>query len=297
MTVPDRCYLCREERLKLRFPGRPPPAGHLRQTYACTNFGHGSHPEIWRCLRCGLLFQWPMPAAEDLLRAYRAVEDPLYEEEREGRYVTFRRVVQKLGPGEGRRLLDVGAYCGYFLDVARQAGYRAEGIELSAWAASRAALLGVAVEDESLADRAASGRRYDVVTMWDVVEHLADPRAELASAFRLVSPGGRLYLSTIDAASLVARVMGRRWPWLMDMHLYYFTRHTIAKLLQEAGFEVDGIGLYTHVVSAGYLLRKAGATFPPAAPVFRRLAAVPPPHWRVPVNLGDNMLVSARRRD
>ncbi|MBV8304973.1 MAG: class I SAM-dependent methyltransferase [Acidimicrobiia bacterium] len=240
-------------------------------------------------------FQWPMPDVDDLLKAYRDVEDPLYVGERDNRYHTFRRVLADLGPARSRRLLDVGAYCGYFVDVAGQGGFRADGVELSPWAVAQAEQLGVTVHNETVGERAASGDRYDVVTMWDVVEHLADPRAELAATHCLLEPGGTLHLSTVDAGSWAARVMGGHWPWLMDMHLYYFDRRTITRLLEEAGFGVEGIRLYTHFVSLDYLLSKVGAVLPAVDPVAEAIRTVIPERWRVPVNLGDNMHVVARR--
>ena len=291
---PTTCYLCGGHDLVLRFSERHSPEAQVG-FYSCTSFGHGQHPPIWRCRTCGLLFQWPMPDAEDLLEAYGAVEDPLYVGERDNRYLTFRRVLAELGPPRSRRLLDVGAYCGYFVDVARQAGFRAEGAELSAWAVAQARSLGLTMHNETVSERAASGDRYDVVTMWDVVEHLEDPRAELESAFRLVEPGGYLHLSTIDVGSHVARMMGRRWPWLMDMHLYYFDRRSISRLLEQAGFRVERICHYTHVVSVDYLLSKVGAAVPAVGRVTEALRTAVPDHWRVPVNLGDNMHVVARR--
>jgi len=236
-----------------------------------------------------------MPEPDDLIKAYGAVEDPVYVGERDNRYFTFRRVLTELGPPQSRRLLDVGAYCGYFVDVAGQAGFRAEGTELSAWAVAQARALGVTMHDGTLAERAASDDRYDVVTMWDVVEHLVDPRTELEAAYRLLEPGGVLHLSTIDASSLVARALGRRWPWLMDMHLYYFDRASITRLLGQAGFRVDRIGHYTHVVSLDYLLSKVGAALPVVDPMAEAIRTVVPEHWRVPMNLGDNMHVVARR--
>ncbi len=292
--VPDACYLCGDHRLALRFAARGGTESGP-SAYRCTSFGHHAHPPIWGCASCGLLFQWPMPDADALRRAYEAVEDPLYTAERENRILTFRRVLARLGPGRGRRLLDVGAYCGYFLEVAREGGFAAEGLELSRWAAAEARAAGFTVWGETLAEHALRERRYDVVTLWDVVEHFRDPRAELAAARDLLAPGGRLYVSTIDASSLVARLLGSRWPWLMEMHLFYFDRSTIAALLGELGLRVVARRLYSHTISADYLLRKVAASFPWLAPPVSLLRRVVPPRWPVPVNVGDNMLVVAER--
>jgi len=293
--VPSRCHLCGGDRMALRFPARgaggPLEAGAFR----CTSFGHRSHPPIWSCEECGLLFQWPAPAEGVLRHAYGEVVDPLYLAERQNRLRTFRRVVSRLGPGNGRRLLDVGAYCGLFLAVAKESGFAAEGLELSRWAAAHARALGFPVREETLAERARAGARYDVLTMWDVLEHLPDPRRELEAAFRLLRPGGRLYLSTIDAGSAAARLLGPRWPWLMDMHLFYFDRSTVRVALEEAGFRMLERRSYVHTVSADYLLRKLAAGFPALAPIARALRRLIPGRWPVPVNLGDNMLVVAER--
>jgi len=277
----------------LRFPERR--SADAEPEFACTNFGHGQHPPIWRCRSCGLLFQWPLPDADDLLKAYGDIEDPLYVGERGNRYHTFRRVLTELGPPESRRLLDVGAYCGYFVDVARLGGFQAEGAELSTWAVGQARQLGLTVHNETVRERAAGGDSYDVVTMWDVVEHLSDPRSELIAAHDLLAPGGSLHLSTIDTGSRVAHMMGRHWPWLMDMHLYYFDRQNIARLLEQAGFRVERIRRYTHFVSVDYLLSKVGAAIPVVDAVAETIRTVSPERWRMPVNLGDNMHVIARR--
>ena len=292
---PSSCYLCSGGALRLRFPARGAEAPDLR-AYACTSFGHRSHGPIWGCMSCGFLFQWPVPAVARLLEAYGAVEDPLYLSEKENRYLTFRRALGLLGPPGGRRLLDVGAYCGFFVDVARQAGFAAEGIELSRWAVREAGALGLPVRNESLSERARSGATYDLLTMWDVVEHLPDPRQELLAARSLLRPGGELHVSTIDALSLLARALGARWPWLMEMHVIYFDRRTLPRLLEETGFRVRELRAYTHTVSADYLLRKAAASFPALAPALAVVRKLVPGRWPVPVNLGDNMVVTAIRR-
>lgn len=280
--------------MELRFPARQ---GGFRDgtTYNCTSFAHRSHPPIWICSDCGLLFQWPRASERGILELYRAVEDPLYVTEKENRYRTFRRVVRMLGAPAGRALLDVGAYCGYFVDVAAQAGFHAEGLEVSRWAARQAHSLGLTIYEQTLAERASSGARYQVLTLWDCLEHFCDPRAELQEAFRLLDRGGMLYLSTIDAGSVPAKLFGSRWPWLMDMHLFYFDRRTIALLLEAVGFEVTEIRTYTHVVSAEYLFRKLAASWSALAPLFALVARLVPRRLSVPINLGDNMMVVARK--
>ncbi len=189
----------------------------------------------------------------------------------------------------------MGAYCGLFVEVARRAGFDAEGIELSRWAVEQARALGLPVHEASIDEWAGRGARYDVVTLWDVIEHLADPRRELEACARLLLPGGRLHVSTVDAGSLVARALGERWPWLMDMHLVYFDRATLPALLRETGFRVLTTDLYTHTVSAGYLLAKVEASFPALGPIARVAARLIPGRLPVPVNLGDNMVVTAVR--
>jgi 2-polyprenyl-3-methyl-5-hydroxy-6-metoxy-1,4-benzoquinol methylase len=292
--VPPACYLCGGKDLRLRFAAARQDEAPDSTAYNCTSFGHRRHPPIWVCRECGLMFQWPRKSEAQLLASYADVEDPLYILEKDNRYLTFGRVLKELGPPQGRSLLDVGAHCGFFLDVARQAGFRAEGLEVSRWAAAQARGLGLTIYGETLAQRAKQGR-YDLVTLWDVIEHFADPRADLEAVHRMLPVGGRVFISTIDSGSVVARTLGSSWPWLMDMHLFYFNRTTLAVLLESAGFRVLGRQNYTHVVSARYLMQKAAASFPSFAAFARLGQRVLPSRWAIPVNLGDNMLMVAER--
>jgi len=76
------------------------------------------------------------------------------------------------------------------------------------------------------------------VTLWDVIEHLADPMREIQRAYRALKPGGLVVIHTMDIDSLFARVIGPKWPWLMEMHIYYFSQRTMAAMLEKAGFLV-----------------------------------------------------------
>ncbi len=124
--------------------------------------------------------------------------------------------------------------------------------------------------------------------MWDVIEHLTDPRRALQRSHRLLKPGGLLVVHTIDIESPFARLMGARWPWLMEMHIYYFSRRTLRAMLEECGFRVLSDRPQGRYLRLGYLMSRVGALVPlvgrPAEWLVTKLGLR---GLGVPVNLGD----------
>ncbi len=288
------CYLCDSPKLRTKYHSRHRSIEQNASIYSCTSFGHGQHEEIIECLECGLVALKERPSTQELENEYRQVVDPLYSEVKEGRYLTFRNVVKKIQKYvPSGKLLDVGCYCGYFLDVAREARYEVEGLELSTWAAGQARLLGLSIHSDTLS-RLPFDENYNAVTLWDVIEHLSDPREELLEIHRLLKKDGYLFLSTINIGSLVARFMGPRWPWLMDMHIFYFTPKTIACLLEQTGFRVVKVQNYTHIISSRYFTKKLAHISHIAELIMKFLHRLFGEH-QIPFNLGDNMMVVAQK--
>lgn len=242
MMVHVNCNLCGQDDWEIRFPATMSGAQLNVNAFSCTNPGYGHHPQIVQCRYCGYVYANPRWSSEDLIEAYTAVEDETYVMERQGRELTFRKHLQELekrtGPANGRLLLDVGAYIGVFVEVAAEAGWDAWGIEPSEWAAAEAQKRDLNVIFGTQAAPELAGRQFDVITMWDVIEHVDDPSAELAKAHSLLKPGGWLVVHTMDIDSLAARLLGARWPWLMDMHLHYFSQKTLAQMLENNGYEI-----------------------------------------------------------
>jgi hypothetical protein len=139
---------------------------------------------------------------------------------------------------------------------------------------------------------------FDVVTMWDYIEHSIDPAAALAHAAALLEPGGVLALSTGDASSLVARVSGARWHLLAPAHTFYFTPRTLGRYLDRAGFDVVESGypasLYS-IAHAAYKLRTL-ADVAPVRVLADRLARTRAGARSLPLNLWDIVTVYAVRR-
>ena len=137
---------------------------------------------------------------------------------------------------------------------------------------------------------------FDVLTLWDVIEHITDPHKALQQAHHLLKPGGLLVVHTIDIESAFARLMGARWPWLMEMHLYYFSRFSLSMMLEQCGFQVLDLRPQGRYLRLGYLMSRLTALIP---------AVGRPANWlvnklgfrglAVPVNLGDLFTAYARK--
>lgn len=138
------------------------------------------------------------------------------------------------------RLLDFGCAVGLFVKAAADAGWDATGLERSAWAADYGRRhYGVKIVSGSDADCAGFDQGFDMVTMWDVLEHLEDPRGVLGRVARWLKPGGVLALNTVDSGSRGARLAGEHWRHLAPPHhLQYFTRDSLLRLLRACGFQL-----------------------------------------------------------
>jgi 2-polyprenyl-3-methyl-5-hydroxy-6-metoxy-1,4-benzoquinol methylase len=295
------CDLCGSDRYKVRFASTlQGDKGGDVSAFRCTNSGYGQHHTIVECLACGLVYANPRYDSGEMLARYEAVEDPLYVEEREGRVLTFERHLSPLEaimpPGNHRRLLDVGCHIGVFVEIAARHGWDAWGVEPSHWAVTQARKEGLQVVEGTMATADFVEASFDVITMWDVIEHLEHPSVEVAQAYHLLKPDGLLVAHTMDLNSLFARLMGDRWPWLMEMHLYYFTRHTLSRLMEQAGFRVLAIKPQGRYLRLGYLATRVGAFYHPLGRalgwLFDRLHLN---ERAIPINLGDLVTVYARK--
>jgi SAM-dependent methyltransferase len=153
--------------------------------------------------------------------------------------------LESLEEGEGRRLLDVGCATGAFLQFAQDRGWTVTGIELSEWGSDVARRRGLEVLTGSLPHDALESGTFDAVTLWDCVEHLADPAAVLNDVYRVLRTGGRVMLST--GAVPHRDPQGRSVWYFPPWHLYYFSVETITALLEKAGFSRDAI----HITEKG----------------------------------------------
>jgi SAM-dependent methyltransferase len=275
--------------------------GHSTKLHVVKN----SYP-IYRCSSCELLFVYPQPSKEELGELYSASYfsrgnkyapelDPKHDPNRLNDQSKVELIKRWCSRGA---LLDVGCALGGFLAVANEQGFEVEGVEIAEYAAQQARTrLHIKVSNSDIYSAELASESYDVITMWDVIEHLTDPNLALEKIARALRPKGYIAFSTGDVSSAWARLTAKRWQLLTPpQHLYFFSPCSMSGLLKRHGFVVKEIHHQSKWVTVAFVLFKAqeslGSLIKPVSTVVR---------WsglegaKININLGDIMTIVAQK--
>lgn len=261
------------------------------------------------CLRCDLTYVTPRLTDATLIEkvydegywSSNAAKDRGYTDYRRDAplyLATYRRrlkVVRRHFARPGR-VLDVGCAAGYFLAVMQEQGWQVTGLEPSDAIRPQAEeRLGRAnVHGGLLGQVPLAPGSFDLITMWDVIEHIPDVVAAAREVRKLLAPGGKFLIETQNVRSLAARVLGKRWQHYKHAeHIYHFHKDTLRDALARAGFRVleNRPWLGGKYVSLGFVAERAARLHPLAAALLSPLKLVA--HVPVYVNLLDEMIVVA----
>jgi len=211
-----------------------------------------------QCCECGLLYRNPVERAEELREIYgRTTPTPdvlrsLHETQLSAVRTQARELRETLGRGGSG--LEVGSYVGAFLVAARDEGLNVEGLDINGEVNEFTRSLGLVVHDGELSTFAPD-RQFDAVAIWNTFDQLPDPRAAMNAARKLLTPGGVLAIRVPNGefyahardemvnGSAVARVAARavlaQNNLLTFPYRWGFTPTSIARLMEQLGFEVD----------------------------------------------------------
>ena len=256
--------------------------------------------QLVACTRCGLQYVSPRLRSEAVLEGYTDGSDEQFVSQARGREITFGKCLDEIEAIWDRargRLLDIGTGGGSFPYMASVRGWQAEGCEPNRWLCNWALEhYRLPVRPGTVFDQHYPAKSFDVVTLWDVLEHTPDPKTEVQEIHRLLKEEGLVVINYPDIGSWVARAMGRKWVFLLDVHLYYFTRETIRRLLEDTGFEIIRIRPHFQRLSIGYILRRAmpyaGA---PARIAERLLRAIGLADKQAPYWMGQTLVIARKR--
>jgi len=235
-------------------------------------FKIGGH-KIVKCRNCGLMYTNPRLKKSFLHKIYTKnyYENPefknhdtqnlfgydLYVKEKEDIVNTFKRridIIEKYS--KGRSILDMGCATGFFLELATSKGWEGYGTEVSRFACDYAKNK-IGLKNIFCGDIKEAGFKkdmFDVVTMFDVIEHLTDPKGTLEEINTLMKKDGLLVITTPNSGSLVAKILGKRWEEVRRAreHTYFFSKKTLSCMLKKTNFEilkVESAGRYFNMES------------------------------------------------
>jgi len=206
--------------------------------------------KLCRCMSCGHIMQTPLPDDGELRKAYSVDYAPYRPAWKESGWplwrifrelTTWRRMICLKRYGVGRKLLEVGSGAGDFLYAAHRAGWEVKAVEYSAALAdSLRAELGLDVLAGELRPGLWKEGEFDVIALWNVLEHVRNPLDTLITASSYLRAGGTLFLQvpTADGAEH-GKWFGPYWaPLDLPRHLNFFSRTSLAQLCLKAGMKV-----------------------------------------------------------
>jgi SAM-dependent methyltransferase len=255
---PTRCAICGTEGNAAQiYAARLGAESFSAAVFSARRLPDGVHYRVVRCRSCGLVRSDPTVDPEEIARIY---SQSVFEYDDEVRnlnatYGKYLRSLARFGAGSGS-LLEIGCGNGFFLEEALRQGYvDVRGVEPSAEAIARA--------DPAIRPRIQAGvvrnglldaGRFDVVCMFQVLDHLPDPAAVLEECHSALKPGGLILCLNHNVNAVSARLLGRHSPIIDVEHTYLFSLLTLRRIFELRGFQVVSVRAAWNRCSLRYLL-------------------------------------------
>jgi 2-polyprenyl-3-methyl-5-hydroxy-6-metoxy-1,4-benzoquinol methylase len=236
----------------------PVPDPGMLKCPVCGSTAWGPAPgvrgvSLVRCAQCGLLGTTHFVTGARSTETLYDVSEENHAEYRRHylphRLAAYRRFLPGLEQfRKSGRLLEVGSGYGYFLEMAAKAKWDCEGVEISAYCCEIATRLGCKVRQKPLRDAGLAAETYDIVVLWDVIEHFTEPDAVVRMCRSLLRKGGALVMRTPDGRAL-ARSLGPVrtayrhlvYPANTAEHVFHFTPDDLSSMVTNLGFAVQSV--------------------------------------------------------
>ncbi len=245
---PGRCPVCKSKKTVEWYPENI-NVDKLTFTYEFSPESQKTF-RVVRCHNCTHVFCGPIP--KNLYKNYEDVVDKEYLRHAKTRELSAKAVLKDIKQDvQSGILLDVGCATGDFLKAAKEFGYKVEGLELSHWSSKIARKNGMKIHRETLKSLSQKNpEKYDVITLWGVIEHFEYPAEEMKYLHRLLKKNGLLVVWTGDVDGLMSRILRRRWWYWQGQHIQYFTHKSLNFLAEGRGFQ--HVNTKTYPIAATY---------------------------------------------
>lgn len=210
-------------------------------------------------------------------------------------HVNAKKRAQALSQVLKGKLLDIGSGTGVFMTNAMPY-FQVEGVEFSDTAANVAKDSGLSIYHGGFLEVDFGSKKYDVITLWDVLASLIDPNETLKKCYDLLVPGGVVIMTVPMIDSKVARFFKTKWPLLIPpVNLHYFTEQSLSIIAANCLFELTECVYDSKSVSSNFLAVKAARSL--GNVWLERFLETYTPSVSVPLNLGDISTVKLKKKN
>jgi len=231
------------------------------ESVSCPLCGEDKSTELWiksgarsvRCSKCGLVYENPRFDSEELKKFYSSKDyyvsdDPDLSASGYKDYFAqcspvlqreYFRLLTHFNRKQGKiRYLDIGSGPGGIVQLAGEAGWDATGLELSSWAVHQGLQSGLRMIEGTLHDADIPDQSFDVISMFDVLEHLPQPVEYMREIYRILSPGGMVFVETPNVEGLFAKHLYKEDSDLVKprAHICLYSPNTAKRLFDSVPF-------------------------------------------------------------
>ena len=226
------------------------------------------------CPSCGFvqIRELPSPSTVRAIYSQNYFDHTKYEGDWASQREKLRRLnlLRQAGVPHQGGVLDAGCATGDFI-VSALEEYQMWGLDVSQFAVERARERLPEIADRLLAglieDQELPTDYFDAVVLWDVIEHLCDPVAVVSQLSNIIRPGGSLLVSTPNIGSWIARIAGKRWPFMTPPeHVSFFNRRSLQKLFESCGLRLTLWSSRGKWTTSAFLLYKISRMAPSLVP-------------------------------
>ncbi|RPI18065.1 MAG: methyltransferase domain-containing protein [Ignavibacteriae bacterium] len=202
--------------------------------------------DYYQCINCELIYQNPQPVYELTEEIYDG--EHYHERYIRSAYIYFptskiyvneikKELKGKINPSK-TSVVDIGCGIGYFLYIAKQDNFKVTGIDISRWAGKYAKeKFDIDVQTGNFLEMDIRKDEYDIVTLWQTIEHLPEPNDFIKKIYNILKPGGYICIATPDVDSWIARFYKKKWNCYMpDEHIALFDFKSLKTILELNNF-------------------------------------------------------------
>ncbi len=224
--------------------------------------------QLVECFNCKLVYVNPRISSDLINKSYSYNEDKKFIDQNNERIESFKINLNKIintinFQNKKFSILDVGSGGGAFIQSINNSLIDCDGIEPNEWLVNEAKkYYGNLCLYQTTLPNFKKKKRYELITYWDVFEHLTDINNEMLYINKFLKKNSYLILNIPDYGSIFRKLLGFKWPFFLDVHLYYFNKKTIRLFMKKNEFELIKIIKHIQILKLKYILERSANIFP-----------------------------------